>query len=181
MPPTRVVSDTSFYICFLDDIQRVDALLRLLTCEWYGFVMGAIIRREVTAKECPMEFLKALDTHVERYEYYNYGEILRPFFGDSEIERGESEAVVISFILHTRGEYHRLIIDESPARRFIERTHPDLLRYLTGTVGFVESATVARNVFTPEEAIEILRSISSSRFRIDPGMVQEAIERLEGT
>ncbi len=181
MPPTRVVSDSSFYICFLDDIQRVDALLRILTCEWYGFVMGAVIRREVTAKECPAEFLEALETHVESFEYYSYGELLRPFFGVSEIRIGESEAVLISFILHTREEHHLVIIDESPARRFVERTFPVLVRYMTGTVGFLETATVVRNVFTPEEAIEMLRSMDGSRFRVVPGMVQEAIARLEGT
>lgn len=181
MPPTRVVSDSSFYICFLDDINRTDALLRLLTCEWYGFVVGTVIRQEVTAKVCPAEFLETLDTHVESFEYYSYGEILRPFFGITEVRKGESEAVVISFILHTRGEHHRLIIDESPARRFVERTVPDLVPYLTGTVGFIETATVVRNVFTVEEAIEMLRAIMQSRFRVEPGIVQQAIKRLEGT
>lgn len=180
MPPTRIVPDSSFYICFLDDIRRVDALLRLMTCEYYSLVMGSVIRREVTAKECPEDFLDALHHHVEGFEYQAYGEILRPFFGDEEIRKGESEAVVISFILHRMGERHILIIDESPARRFVGGRFPELLQYLTGTVGFLETCTVLRNIFTPEEAIELLRAMLASTFRIDPDIVHEAIEKLEG-
>lgn len=179
MPSTRVVSDSSFYICFLDEIQRVDALLRLVTSRHYSFVMGSVIRGEVTAKECPGAFIDAIDSHIEIFEYYGHSEILRPFFGDEEIRRGESEAIVISFILHGRGERHILVIDESPARRFLRGRFPDLVQYLTGTVGFLERSTV-RKFFTPEEAIEMLRAILASGFRVDPGMVREAIERLEG-
>lgn len=179
MPSIRVVSDSSFYICFLDDIRRVDALLRLLTCGHYAFIMGSVIRREVTAKECPEDFLDTLHSHVEFFEYFGHGEILRPFFGDAEIRKGESEAVVISFILHGKGELHVLVIDESPARRFVGRRFPDLVQYMTGTIGFLETSTVVRNIFTPEEAMEMLRSILASGFRVDPGIVREAIERLE--
>ena len=178
MPPTRVVPDSSFYICFLDDIRREDALLRLVTGDEYTFVMGAVIRREVTAKECPEDFLNAMNAHVEAFEYSTYGEILRPFFSLEEVEKGETEAVVISFILHRRGELHVLIIDENPARRFLGRRLPDLIRYMTGTVGFLEASTVVRNVFTPNETIEMLREMLTSAFRVDPEIVHEAIERL---
>jgi predicted nucleic acid-binding protein len=181
MPPTRVVPDSSFYICFLDDIQRVDALLRLVTCDAYSLVMGVVIRREVTAKRCPEDFLDAVNTHVEAFEYSTYGEILRPFFSVEEVDKGETEAVVISFILHQRGEVHVLIIDESPARRFVGRRFPDLERYMTGTVGFLETSTVLRNISTPEETIDLLREMLVSTFRVDPGIVHEAIERLEAT
>ena len=181
MSISRVVSDSSFYICFLDDIERVDALLRLMTSREYSFVMGSVIRREVTAKECPEDFLDTLHRSVEIYEYYGHGEILRPFFGDAEIRKGESEAVVISFILHGKGELHILVIDESPARRFVGRRFPDLVQYMTGTVGFLETSTVLRYIFTPEEAIVMLKEIIASDFRVDPGIVREAIERLEGT
>ena len=181
MPPTRVVPDSSFYICFLDDIKRVDTLLRLLICEDYSFIMGSVVRREVTAKECPEDFVDAMNHHVVGFEYHAHGEILRPFFGDEEIRRGETEAVVISFILHHGGERHVLIIDESPARNFVETRFQDLLQYLTGTIGFLEMCTTVRKVFTPEEAIEMLRAILASNFRINPRIVHEAIERLEGT
>ncbi len=143
--------------------------------------MGSVIRNEVTAKECPGDFLDALDSHIEIFEYYGHGEILRPFFGDAEIRKGESEAVVISFILHGRGERHVLVIDESPARRFVGGRFPVLVQYLTGTVGFLERSTAVRKIFTPGEAIEMLRAILVSGFRVNPGMVREAIERLEVT
>jgi predicted nucleic acid-binding protein len=179
MPPTRVIPDSSFYICFLDDIGRVDALILLVTSRHHSFVMGSVIRREVTAKECPEDFLDTLTRDIEIFDYYDHAEILRPFFGDEEMRKGETEAVVISFILHATGEQHVLVIDESPARRFVERRFPDLMEYLTGTVGFLEASTVVRNIFTPEEAIEMMRAMIASGFRVDPGMVREAIGRLE--
>lgn len=181
MPPTRVIPDSSFYICFLNDIQRVDALLRLLACEQYSFVMGAVVRREVTTKKCPEEFHEAMNQYVEGFEYNTYGEILRPFFGVEEVEKGESEAVVISFILHQRRELHVLIIDESPARRFVGYRFPVLEQYMTGTVGFLETSTVVRNIFTPIETIEMLREMLASTFRVDPEIVRKAIERLGAT
>ena len=179
MPSTRVVSDSSFYIFFLDDIGCVGALLRILTCEDYSFVMGSVIRREVTAKECPAEFLEVMRLGVETFDYNDHGELLRPFFGETEIRKGESEAVVISFVLHRRGERHILVIDEGPARRFVGGRFPDLLQYLTGTVGFLEDAAM-RKLFTPGEAIELLEAMLASNFRVDPAIVRAAIERLEG-
>ncbi|MGQ9722387.1 MAG: hypothetical protein ACUVXA_13810 [Candidatus Jordarchaeum sp.] len=87
MISVTIVPDSSFYICFLDDVEQPKCLLRLLNARIFKFVTGPLIKAEVEKSNNYQVIEKDIGTCVEIFEYYNYGEILRPFFSLEEIKR----------------------------------------------------------------------------------------------
>ena len=173
-----VVSDSSFYLCFLSDIKRPNVLLSIITSPFFDFVIGPIILREVEKSDSFNRIATELKANIRVFDYFAYGEIVRPFFSIDEVEVGEHEVVVVSYILHSRGLLYRSILDDNQPRRFLERELPAILPSLTGTIGFVELCTVKHKLFSKSECIELLEQIRTSRFRISNRIVDEAIERI---
>ena len=174
------MADSSFYICFLDDITREDALIRMITHAVHSFIAGRVVGSEVMGRERTDAFKKVYDDHVGKLEFFDYGELLRPLFSVEEIDKGENEVIVIGYILHSRGEDLCIVLDERSARRFVESNFVSLARAITGTVGFVEACGSLRKVFTREEAISLLELIRRSTFWVDAKIVDGAIGRLGG-
>jgi predicted nucleic acid-binding protein len=178
MTATEIVPDSSFYYCFVDDVNRPDVLVTLLTYTSFHYVTGPVIDSEVRGCRRFGNIEQAFEANVESFAYYQYGEIIRPLFALDEIKKGEHEVVVISYIFHHQGATYKSIIDEAPTRTFLQRSYPELSRNMNGTIGFLEHCTIDCKLISKGDCITLLEEIKESRFRIEDRIVDEAIERL---
>ncbi|MEX2705952.1 MAG: hypothetical protein Q6352_011905 [Candidatus Freyrarchaeum guaymaensis] len=178
MSSVNVVPDSSFYICFLDDINAPHYLLQLLNARIFKFILGKIIKTEIEKSPNYKSIEKTIDSRVEIFEYYNYGEILRPFFSLEEIKKGDNEVIVISYVLYFLNLTFITILDDTKPRKFLERNFPELYTRVVGTVGFIEKCSCQYNIFSKEKGITILNLIKKSKFRIKNEIVNKTIERI---
>jgi predicted nucleic acid-binding protein len=151
--------------------------VRILNHERFDFVAGEKILEEVKRSSRYRLVERKVERRVKIFKYLNYGEILRPFFSVEEIEKGEHEVIAISCILYVLGSNFLAIIDEDQARKFLRGIFPEAERRTTGTVGFVEEC-YRYGVFSREEAISILESMKSSKFRVKKEIIEGAIRRV---
>jgi predicted nucleic acid-binding protein len=171
----EVVADSSFYICFLDDIKQPQYLLRIL--DKFDFVMGPVVRKEVEASGNYSYIADAPD--IKSFEVEPFGELLSPFFSVSEIEKGETEVIAISFILLGLEHDIKAIIDEDYARKYVEKIIPEVKPHMTGTVGFVRDCFCVSGILTRDESKNLLLQIKGSDFRIKRVIIDEAIDYVE--
>ena len=162
----KVVPDSSFYICFLDDIEKPEYLILLLQEESFCYITGRIVKEEISKSKNYHKVKDIIESSTTEFEYYNYGEILRPFFSIRELKKGEHEVIVISYIFYNLGLPFTAIIDENGPRRFVKMNFPWLYPFFTGTVGFLKKCCCEYHVLTKERVINILDMIGKSKFRI---------------
>jgi predicted nucleic acid-binding protein len=178
MKSCSVIPDSSFFICFLDDIARPEYLVSIVCCVDLEFFTGNIIQSEIEIHCCDSNVQRVLQKNVKKFQYYAYGEILKPFFSKKEIKKGEHEVIVISYILNYTGDKFVAILDDNPAKKYLKRLIPDKGSDVTGTVGFIERLTNSYAIFKREEAIQILALIKDSKFRIETNIIDGVIDRL---
>ena len=174
----KVVADSSFYICFLDDIKKPQYLIRLT--DYFEFVLGKIIDEELRRSPNYSYIKNIMRKKFFYFKYGNYEEILRPFFSMEEIQKGEHEAIAISIIL-VRLELLEifLIIDENSARNFIKKNFQDIYPMVKYTVQFIVECYFNHNIFKKDEIIEILTLIKTSKFRINKNLIDSLLKKLE--
>ncbi len=154
-----ISSDSSFYICFLNELEREDWLFDFL--DSYSFYMGERINSEVFEKNPKNEMLKV---KVEDLGEFNYYELIRPYFGRSidKMKDGEYEAIGIAHFLKDWGILSYLILDDLRPRKFVLRHFPQLQDNLVGTIGFIRDCCCLDKKISQKRAIEILNSIKKS-------------------
>ena len=175
MSKHKVISDSSFFICFLDDIQKPRYIIKILKCNSFKFIIGKLVGREISKSHNYPAIEEMFGHSIEGFEYYRYGELLRPFFSLQEIKEGEHEAIAISYILHFIGIDFTLIIDDAEPRKFVRMHFSDISPKMTGTIGFIKDCCCTYSIFSKEEGINILTLIKQSRFRIKGEMIDSII------
>jgi len=175
---TTIVPNSSFYLCFLDDIERPRYLVRILNQEHFVFVTGKRILEEVKKSYKYQLVQEEIERRIKVFKYLNYGEILKPFFSVEEIEKGEHEVIAISCILYIFKNDFLAIIDDEQAKKFLKRNFPEVERRVRGTVGFVEECYRC-GIFSKRESIDILESIRNSKFRVKREIVDDTIKRVK--
>ena len=177
---SKVVADSSFYICFLDDIKRPKYLVRILN--HFEFIIGKVIHEEIKRSQNYSYIKTIMEEKVIQFEYENYGEILKPFFSIKEIQKGEHEVIAISIILVRLGFLDIIIIiDDKDARKFIERNFKDIYHLLKYTVKFIVECYSKYKIFSKEEVKEILTLIKGSKFRVKGSLIDDILKNLEGS
>ncbi|MHA1285377.1 MAG: hypothetical protein ACTSVV_11300 [Promethearchaeota archaeon] len=173
-----IVSDSSFFICFLDDIQAHQYLLSILEYDLFTFVIGVIIKQELkkSPNYCVIE--NKIENDFIHFSHYQLSEIIKPFFSEKEIEKGEHEVFAISFLMCDLKEKFITILDDDNARKFFINNLPECHKNLIGTVGFVEMCVVNHSIFNKEQGIEILILIRNSKFRINIDIINKIIKKL---
>lgn len=175
---TKVIPDSSFYICFIDDIKEPKYLIRMLSANAMEFIIGQKIKEEIKKSQNYNAIEILIDNHTQSFEYYKYGEILKPFFSAEEIKKGEHEVIVISYVMYHLGIAFIAIIDEDESRKFVEKNFPELLEKLVGTVGFIALCCCKYKIFSKNECILLLNKIKKSKFRIKNSIIEETVERI---
>lgn len=169
----QVVADSTFYICFLEDINQPEKLVYIL--KLFVFRITPIVYKEVS--KCKNYAI--IETSCPIVRDSNIGEILKPFFSKKQIEKGETEVIELAYEFYSDGTHIPFILDDEEARYFVERNLKDLSSSMTGTVGFVAKCYYEFFVFTKEEASLTISTIGNSKFRISQEIISKVLSRVQ--
>ena len=133
-----IIADSSFYICFLDDIKKPYYLKHILThfqiCYWKNS------KKEIARSQAFKKIESIINTVVDNISAdENFDELLKPFFSVKEIEKGEDEVIAIAYVFNILELYFYFILDDESARHFVEINFSELKDRMYGTVGFIKS------------------------------------------
>ena len=176
-----IVPDSTFYICYHDDIQQPEYIIRILENDHFEFFTGSVIKGEIEKSKHYHLVKDVIGHHVQLFTYYQYGELLRPFFSVGEIKKGENEVIVISYVLFSQNKECTIILDDDTSKRFIKNHIPILAHFVEGTVGFTKNCHLKYKVFQSDEALSILNMIQKSKFWIKREIIEEAISQIRGS
>jgi predicted nucleic acid-binding protein len=171
-----IVADSTFYLCFLDDIKRPDCLVIVL--KNFTFYLPRTVVTELSISE-GYNLIKNHVGTVEVKDNYNYSEILTPFFSKKQIKKGEAEAVALAHIFYRTARCDKLILDDGEARSFVASNLPELAGIMIGTVGFIGDCYCVFGIYSKEEAIKMLYQIGQSKFRIKDKDLSKIKQRIE--
>ncbi len=171
-----MLADSSFYICFLDDIEQPEVLKKILTS--FKFLITPIVYKEVS-KSANFKHIES-NPKIVLFPEENLGEALRPFFSEKEIEKGETEVIELAYQFYANNDPKMFILDEKGPRFFVLRNLPYLARLMTGTVAFVGECYYEYAVFGKSEASTIVLVIGMSKFRVTAEVIKEVLSRIEG-
>jgi predicted nucleic acid-binding protein len=174
------IPDTSFYSCFIGDIERPDHLLKILNANRFKFIAAKIICSEIERKLTDTELKQKIFQKIEMFSYYEYGEILRPLFSEEEMKKGEQEVIVISYILNFKKEHFIAILDDKTPKNFLKRLIQTPSGIVMGTIGFI-GLCASDGIFEKEEAVSVLILIKGSKFRVNDKIIDVVIQRIHGT
>lgn len=170
-----MLADSTFYLCFLDDIEQPEVLKRLL--DNFTFLITPIVYDEVS-KSRNFKHVK-LNPKIVLVRKENLGEALRPFFSRKEIEKGETEVIELAYQFYANHDPKVFIMDEDGPRFFVFRNLPYLARLMIGTVGFVGKCYYKYAVLGKSEASAIVLVISKSKFRVSAEVISEVLSKIE--
>ncbi len=179
MEKIKVIPNSTFFICFLDDIERPESLSKIMTYEEFNFVLGRIVRNEISKSRN----YQKISYHIENatlMEYEAFEEVLKPFMSSDEISRGEHEAIAIAYVMDYLGERVILVLDDEDARKFVSKNLKGLSGSMVGTIGFIKKCCCNYAIFDKNEAISILLGIKKSKFRINERIIEDVIKEIEG-
>lgn len=181
MKNISVIPDSSFFICFCDDISKPEYLFQMLADARFNFVLGSIIKTELGKSSNNIVLEGCFKKHnVCCFDYNTYGELLRPFFSVNEINKGEHEVIVMTYILTFQGKHVIAILDDDSPKAFLRQKPPEISNNITGTIGFVEKCTCDMEVFLKDEGINILKLIKHSKFWVKETIIDDSINRIKG-
>jgi len=171
----EILADSSFFLCFLDDIEQPEVLKRVL-CK-FEFLVTPLVYKEVNKS---IHF-KHVQNHpkIILVPKENLGEALRPFFSKNEIEKGETEVIELAYLFYANNDPKIFIIDDDDPRLFVIRNLPYLEKLMIGTVGFVGDCYCEYGIFEKREASTIILLISKSKFRVSVEVIREVLFKIE--
>lgn len=164
-----IVADSSFYICFLEDIKRPDVLLLMLS--EFQFVMGDKVHSEIS--KCTNYCSIRGNKHIAVVCNLNFSEIFKPFFSKYETEKGEGEIIALAVILNGMRRLNKLILDDGGPREFVKRNLPHMMHLMTGTVGFVGRCCYETHILERDSSLQIISEIEKSNFWVSPQVLCE--------
>ncbi|MHC3128662.1 MAG: hypothetical protein IBV52_01110 [Candidatus Bathyarchaeota archaeon] len=170
-----MLADSSFYLCFLEDIEQPEVLLRILNR--FDFLITPIVYKEVS--KCNNFECIQSNPKIIMFPKKNLGEILRPFFSKKEIEKGETEVIELAYEFYADGTPKMFILDEKGPRLFVMRVLPYLVELMIGTVGFIGKCCYEYGILEKAETSVLLLVISTSNFRVSPEIISEVLTKIE--
>lgn len=172
---TRIVADSSFYICFLSNIKRPDYLVNVI--KRLNLFIGRVVKTEIEGSDNFNSIKGLIGNKLSFFEYDKYRELLRPFFSASEIKRGETEVIAISVIFHNLGFEVLIVMDDIQPRNYISRNFTELKSSLKWTIEFVKYLCEVR-IFSKEDTIKVLKMIEVSDFRAPKIAIEKCIKEV---
>jgi predicted nucleic acid-binding protein len=184
-PSTRnIIADSSFFLLFLNDIDRPSYLDKLI--KNYKFIITQMIKEELSGNSKSNTWLQSNSASivVEDINEYRLEEIFSSLVSKKAISiklhRGEWEIIGLAYMLKDEGEDFILIIDDKEARRFVEKNMPSLQHHLCYTLKFIELCTCNEHIFKKEEALDMLEEIERrGRFRVTGDILAQIKNNIE--
>lgn len=171
----RIVADSTFYICFLDDIEKSDYLIRAM--KKFDFFMGRIVKTEISKSSSFSKIEGFIGNRITYFDYAEFGELLKPFFSSVEMSKGENEVIAISFILYQRRLDILVVIDDDGARKFVIRNVQEISDKMITTIGIVKYLC-EDGLFSKNETIDVLNMIKNSKFRVPKSVIEDCISEV---
>lgn len=171
--PKEIVADSSFYICFLEDIQQPHELIRFLKC--FIFIITPIVYDEVS--KC--KDFQQVESVCNLTKHSPVGEILKPFFSKSQVEKGETEVIELAYEFYAEGSPIHFILDDGQARGFVKNNLTDLTSFMMGTVGFVGKCCYEFFLIGKDEATKLVIIIGASKFRVHQDVISEVLTKIQ--
>ena len=178
MNKIQVIPDSSFYICFIDDIKDHENLIEIIKYDKFNFIIGVIVKDEIVKSPNYNKIEAVMKSDVELFSEINYGEILRPLFSKEELKKGENEVITISFILFDLDYDIITIIDDEEPRKFFINNLTECADKLTGTIGFIGDCVCIHKIFKKDKGMNILIAIKNSKFRITEVIFNEVMNKI---
>jgi predicted nucleic acid-binding protein len=172
----KIIADSSFYLCFLDDIGDPDFLYRII--DRFDFYITPIVEREIQIDR--NQSLKNNERLVRIGHYIDFGEIIKPFLSKKVTDTGEHEVIGLGYHCFMIGLPFNFIIDDNEAREFVKKNLNPLLSFLHGTVGFIGLCCCQFLIFSKDETIAIFNKIERSKFRISKNILYKIKIQVEG-
>ncbi|HIH73331.1 MAG TPA: hypothetical protein HA300_08310 [Thermococcaceae archaeon] len=159
-----VVSDSTFYIAFLDkeEINDPSTLIKFLTA--YTFSAGKLIIKEIQEKHSKIINDLGIKTFIQIEDEYDYAALLSPI-GDRVFQKGEYEAIAIAYTKLQESILHSLILDDKKARSWLEKNIPTLLDFLKFSTRFIVDACIVEEKIEKEEVLKVLQKIKTATMR----------------
>jgi len=156
-----VVSDSTFYIAFMspDEIDNPKILTKIL--QKYRFHVGKVVLNEIAEKHGDVLDRIKFKELIRILNEYEYAALLS-IIGDKIFEKGEYECMAIAHQLLKKSELHSLILDDNPARRFVERNIPDLLPFVKYSLRFVVDCCCVEEKITSDETLTVLHRVKEA-------------------
>lgn len=176
----KVIPDSSFFICFLDDLEGHLPLtdrLRLLagiSCSFPVMITPAV-EQESRYQRLPT----GVSNQIQRITINGLPtdpsiELLRPLLG-----KGEHEVITFARSCLLNGDsIFIFILDDGVARNLVKRILPALVSHMKGTVGFLGFCAI-RKVLEKNETINLLTIIGKSKFRVDRSTISTVIAEVQ--
>lgn len=150
-----VVSDSSFYIAFLSPDEINDPTILSEILQNYEFFLGRIVLNEITEKHSDLLELIGFGESIIISERYDYSALLS-IVGDKIFKKGEYECMAIAYFVYKKSELHSLILDDNPARRFVERNIPDLHPFVKYSLRFIVNCYCSEQKLSRNKVFVIL-------------------------
>ncbi|MFH1473744.1 MAG: hypothetical protein ABIE55_02520 [Candidatus Aenigmatarchaeota archaeon] len=174
---TDLLADSSFYICFLDNIKSPENLIKIL--EKFSSSFPPVIFSEVKKSKRSKEIFENKKLNINIFEgEIHISEVLRPFFSIEQKERGEHELIVLAFICYNMKMKFELVIDDKQARNFIKRNLIYLSKNLKDTINFLCDCYSVYGIFKKEEVLDIFNLIENSNYGVKKEIMFEAKKKM---
>ncbi|MBI2545591.1 hypothetical protein HYV81_00225 [Candidatus Woesearchaeota archaeon] len=171
-----LVADSSFYLCFLEDICSPSDLVAII--DNFRAHLTPLIHKEIKRSINFSSIDQHANINIFSTPSFNIGELVKPFFSKKEISKGEHEIVVAAYFIYNTNRDIIIIIDEKGPRQFIINHLPELIPFLTGTVGMVGSCYYTFAIMDKQKTLNLLDQIGSSRFRVTQKILNEIKEKV---
>lgn len=173
----RLLADSSFYICFLDDINCPDELIIILSN--FDANLCQQIHTEVSKSKnfCKINNQKLIKKYTP--SPFQLGNLIKPFFSKDETLKGEHELIVLAYVTYNIDNNFVLVMDESGPRNFVTTQFPYLKDNMTGTVGMIGECYYTYKLFSKQQSLNLLESIKDSDFWVEQSIIQKVKEKIE--
>jgi predicted nucleic acid-binding protein len=175
-----IIPDSSFYICFIDDIEDCESLIEILKNKAFRFVIGIVVKGEIKKSKKYQIIEDYIENSILYFSETNYGELLKPLFSEEELRKGENEVITISYILFDLNYDFITILDDDEPRKFFLINFPEFADKLKGSIGFIKDCVCIQKIFTKDKGLNILACIKNSKFRIKKDIINDIIEKIKG-
>jgi predicted nucleic acid-binding protein len=172
---SQIVADSTFYLCFLEDIHKPDVLIHVL--DNFDLLITPLVQREVSNSS---NFIKIqLHPKLVPYQKENLGEALRPLFSEKQIRKGETEVIELAYDFYINGKSTMFILDDKQPRSFVHRILPYLEDFMIGTVGFVGDCYCEFGIIEKGNVKGLIILISQSPFRVSADVIREVLAKID--
>jgi len=171
----QIVADSTFYLCFLEDIHKPETLIHIL--DFFDFLITPLVQKEVSRSGNFTDIQS--HPNLIPYKKENLGEALRPLFSERQIQKGETEVIELAYAFFITGKSKMFILDDKQPRSFVHRTLPYLEYLMMGTVGFVGDCYCEYRIIEKGNARTLVILIGESPFRVSADVIRKVLAKID--